>query len=88
MQRAPALCGLVRFAGVQADLETGRAAHHPWAVRAEALEGVFHRGVARDGEDAARCAEGVQAVVARNEVRRTGLVLAMGILPPDPAGCL
>ena len=69
MQRAPALCGLVRFAGVQADLEAGRAVHHPWAVRAEALEGVFHRGVARDGEDAARGAEGVQAVVARNEAR-------------------
>src|SRR3954452_17712591 len=38
-------------------------------MRTETLEGDFHSGVARDGEDAAGCTEGVQAVGARDEGR-------------------
>src|SRR4051794_3929419 len=38
-------------------------------MRTETLEGAFHGGVARDGEDATGCTEGVEAVGARDEVR-------------------
>jgi hypothetical protein len=61
VQCSPAQRRLVGFACVQTDLQAGRAAHHPRAVRAELREGALHRGVPGNGQDAVGRAEGVEA---------------------------